>query len=461
MLESTDTFSIIAVAFIGICSILTLASIGDFKRKLLDFVSPIVFVAGWTILDFGVAPLLRLRQAAYDPETLHQWISVLVWISLGFAALIVGYTLDLGDFFAARFPRYEKYEWQPRFVIAASLILGALGFAGNVLFYQAVGGVQNYLSNFNNRILLWNKNIGPLLALRDMGLLAVILWYGYIVRPHIRRRLGGLVTWGLFAVLLAANLIPQLPLGSRTGVLRVFIDIAVIYHILKRRIKFWEFVGIGILLAGFVYAYGEMRFIVSRSHGIRSTQELIDDLSESTSNVSESGIAHEYDQYMSVLARIMDGVPNEVNYLHGSTYLLGFAYVVPRAIWSDKPPSAAVILTDQLFAGSYSGTSYLTPTMWGEAFMNFGYLGIIIIPFAFGVLFKGFNLYAKTSPVSPAQAVIYTIMLRWTDGVVLGDFVNVNGLLMIQFIALFLTCGLVSRASRVSLQARRFRRFAA
>ena len=62
-------------------------------------------------------------------------------------------------------------------------------------------------------------------------------------------------------------------------------------------------------------------------------------------------------------------------FLYGSTYLKTFLFYIPRSIWSGKPLSITTI------AGNYFDSSSLVTTIIGETFMNFSYLGILILPF--------------------------------------------------------------------------------
>ncbi len=62
----------------------------------------------------------------------------------------------------------------------------------------------------------------------------------------------------------------------------------------------------------------------------------------------------------------------------GATYSYTIVQVVPRATWADKPPNPIERLVDDIYPGS--GIAF---PIWGEWFLNFGWVGVG----AFGLLF--------------------------------------------------------------------------
>jgi hypothetical protein len=78
-------------------------------------------------------------------------------------------------------------------------------------------------------------------------------------------------------------------------------------------------------------------------------------------------------------------------FAHGSTIAAVAVGAVPRSSWPNKPLGGGPVLRNSVHPGSYNlyGTrplSSYTPGLAGEAFMNFGWFGVIFVSVPYGVL---------------------------------------------------------------------------
>jgi hypothetical protein len=72
---------------------------------------------------------------------------------------------------------------------------------------------------------------------------------------------------------------------------------------------------------------------------------------------------------------------------YGSTLLSLFTNAVPRNWWPDKPDTGGVFFTKEYTGDEWEGASNLTPTILGEAVINFGWLvGIPVFLIAYPAL---------------------------------------------------------------------------
>jgi oligosaccharide repeat unit polymerase len=69
-------------------------------------------------------------------------------------------------------------------------------------------------------------------------------------------------------------------------------------------------------------------------------------------------------------------------YYYGATYLTLFLVPIPRPLWQAKP-SVVQWMTDISTPSRNLKELGSIPTIYGEAYVNFGYLGIIFVPFLF------------------------------------------------------------------------------
>ncbi len=92
----------------------------------------------------------------------------------------------------------------------------------------------------------------------------------------------------------------------------------------------------------------------------------------------------------------------------GSTYLAILTLPVPRAMWPNKPG-----LADHLQEISTSGRRYDVEgrilTYLGEAYANFGYFGLILMPAALGYLLTMACLRATTGPMLRLSRYLYLV----------------------------------------------------
>jgi oligosaccharide repeat unit polymerase len=90
---------------------------------------------------------------------------------------------------------------------------------------------------------------------------------------------------------------------------------------------------------------------------------------------------------------IIENFPNNYNYYYGETYFAALVMFIPRSIWNEKPVSFAAPLgvlqrldtQDFTFEDWNSINQFsLSPGFIGEAWANFGILGVIILSALFG-----------------------------------------------------------------------------
>lgn len=94
---------------------------------------------------------------------------------------------------------------------------------------------------------------------------------------------------------------------------------------------------------------------------------------------------------VALTSQVYDFTPSIVPFQRGATYLGLFYAVIPRAFWPNKPSVSAV---NHFYQVSYRLTREenldsvsIAPGLLGEAYMNFGWAGIVLIPFILGMLY--------------------------------------------------------------------------
>jgi hypothetical protein len=85
-------------------------------------------------------------------------------------------------------------------------------------------------------------------------------------------------------------------------------------------------------------------------------------------------------------AHIMDAVPEDIPYHYGKTYLTFVFAPIPRTMWPDKPSiGLGPMIGELVYNRQRSG---VPPGMMGEAYINFGMIGIFSSLFILGYVLK-------------------------------------------------------------------------
>jgi len=128
--------------------------------------------------------------------------------------------------------------------------------------------------------------------------------------------------------------------------------------------------------------------------------------------------------------------PKERDFLYGSTYLAILVNPIPREFFPSKPVGIGAIIGD-VDPISRAGTS-ISITFFGEAYANFGIIGVILVPFIGGVISKIIFNYIRNNFNNEAIKIMYLYILPFYTIEVRGGFLEITMRLFIEFLVLFL-----------------------
>jgi oligosaccharide repeat unit polymerase len=109
------------------------------------------------------------------------------------------------------------------------------------------------------------------------------------------------------------------------------------------------------------------------------------------------------------LAVEMQFVPEEISFKHGQTYLGALARPIPRALWPSKPRAADTELTEKIFPTIARGGGGFSFSLFGEPFLNFGWLGVFLIPALLGVVWRALYVWFQRAPRNPSVIALYAV----------------------------------------------------
>lgn len=87
-------------------------------------------------------------------------------------------------------------------------------------------------------------------------------------------------------------------------------------------------------------------------------------------------------------------VPASHPYLWGSGFVPAFTFLIPRAIWPEKPVSTGFYLTT-IWYHTNKPDNNLAQTIVAEWYTNFGYIGVVLGMLLIGILVRAFNTFMR------------------------------------------------------------------
>ncbi len=100
-------------------------------------------------------------------------------------------------------------------------------------------------------------------------------------------------------------------------------------------------------------------------------------------------LAHSF----SSLIILLEKTPSSINYLKGETYKILLSKFIPRVIWKEKPNDTIANSIGKKYSvlGSTDTTTSWNLPIINEAYINFGFYGVIIISFLLGLVVRFFS----------------------------------------------------------------------
>ncbi len=350
----------------------------------------------------------------------------LLFLSLGQFVYYIGFAL-----FSSRAKPLElpiKFDTDN----TASSVRFILGVLFSVLvfmyFMQTNGGIAAYVQSWafgRSRVLVGNFYF---ILLIGMAPVACLLWYSD--RPSALRS-------PLFWTLTVTSLLIQyLSSGSRSAVVYPLIIALLLW--IQQQSKFNVRHLLGIISLGMVIIYLLSTLLAFRQN-LWVQNNNIDWLSlvgigtTDSDNSAVSELVSRSTSYSGAYP-ILAKVPQDVAYLKGRSYLTIITTIIPRNLWPNKPSG----VDGQVGRTFFNLSSGVPPSPIGEAYWNFGGLGIVGVFFLFGVfqswLYRYYTAYSDNRTAmlfyiitlfyfsAPSSTTIVNWLFILTPALMLGYF---------------------------------------
>jgi hypothetical protein len=329
------------------------------------------------------------------------------------------------------------------YFLAVTIVAFPIGIVGIALFANlpTVQGPRVDLGQ-------WETSSWPLIIVSWSGLilLALIYWYGFrwwlTLGISLFLLLMSFQGFHRFRVVIPVILIMQIYLDRHrlrwpsTRFILILIFIALLFFPLK---------GIGLELQKALSPDNrqEVSFLAILNNSIERTRGAL---------AGENDDQQFLDQFASALTLIDDAG----RFYYGSTYLPLITMPVPKQWWPEKP-GLADYLGDISKPWRPMKEMGMVVTFWGEAYINFGYVGIVLVPglFAYGLGRLYFFAYRADyySVVRFAYLIVACILIQvFRDGLIgLVVFLLVNMMPLTAIVLLHYVVPLFTSKKKQSL----------
>lgn len=350
-----------------------------------DWLSPEMIFAGTFILYIMAMPVIHLLtnyKTAFNDLVLLKTIGISIF---GFACWMIGYFSNIGATVANRLPLFDSNFNNNKYVIFELLAL-----CGVVLIYFLFSrGIIPPIS----LISIWLVRIGIALLLFS---LTFVFSKGDLLSWGLLLFTGLLIFWGGFA-----NSIVR----ERREAIKVLLGVAILFHYRVKRLS-WKYVlPFGITIFILVYIIAILRF-----YGDFQTfyADILERNQEGTVTflgfILENGdFAAAYENFQFILEK----VPQEIQYLFGSSYLKPFVFWIPRTVWPSKPIEATQLIVNFDLPFTFTSGTSMAITIIGELFWNLGILGIAVGMFLAGVGVRVMKNYLELSNFHSLVVLLY------------------------------------------------------
>lgn len=310
--------------------------------------------------SFPTAGIPRLR----DPEVAFTNVQVFFWIcaySIGYARSSKGRHLRL------KLPLLERTTLRGRSWLVVTIGVAALAYLayrGTAFAFtrSAFGAAAGAKSTMEHMLIMLPRTI-PMLAL---------LWL-ILLRGQVRRRQRLTVDLGLF-VLGVGILIVNNPLaGARIWTLTNLLAVAVVLFL-------WRFKTATALLPLVAVAPLLMSLLNVGRRSKEFTTELI--VNQQTASAQDPMLTGDFDAFQNFV--LMNRWVEATDIVWGRQLLGALLFWVPRALWPAKPVGTGAFLAEKMGL-AWKNVAMPLPA---EAYINFGWAGLVIAAVGFGVLLR-------------------------------------------------------------------------
>lgn len=345
----------------------------------IDIFEPIYFFAGTIILVFFIAPMAWIARGqvatnhGYGFEVMHMLPLATLYVNLGFLAFFAGYSGKTTISFKSK----KRKKIKGFSIKKIAWIILIISMAGALLYDRSIGiSVRDIFTYFKS--VSTDREVElSMSAFNFLSLCHNSLISSYLVLFFKEKKNGAMIY--ILGVIIALMLLVS---GNRYRLLIFLLAPLVIYFLNKHKRPSMRLILVAVI----------GMFLVTSMVGITRTAFKVGSAVE---NVSFDSLIEAFSYNIDVFSafyRIVDFMPKHLGFRLGISYVEIILQFIPRAIWPDKPFTTMTTVMNAAYGKfASSGPSY---TLFGEHYVEFGIVGIIIALFIIGKVFK--SLWVRT-----------------------------------------------------------------
>lgn len=328
------------------------------------------------------APPMYAQNLAAESIAAAEYERALLWADIGLVMFCVGV------YFAHR--RYVQESNRPlvRRVLSPAIITSVCCFALPVGLWALYAAK----TNLNIGDIFASSGYFQTAAMWPFGCAAMLIFaFGF--------------RW--YSVLLVAIYLSAVALQGYHRFMVLFPVILLSAYYLQSRGRRWPTIPIVLIGVALALVFPRLKYI-GQAYSNGDTGEAISLLLESfggkVTNAEVSYGEDFFDQYAGGLTMTDDAG----KFYYGSTYLAIVTLPVPRAIWPDKPGLADHVADISTSRRQYNIEGRIL-TYLGEAYLNFGYVGLVLMPALLGYFLTRWCLRATSGPMRRLDRYLYVV----------------------------------------------------
>ena len=336
-------------------------------------------------LNNGSALFLGGQSDYFTEIENHEIVRAVILADMGFISMTIAWCWEA----------HKKVEIQPinnvilldenilKTVLFFTIPIGIWGIFGQ-LYIPGIGKAQSDFGDWSSSSYIQNTQNWLILSI-----LIVVFKYGF--------RKFFLIVIGLCLFILAFQ-------GQHRY--RILIPcIFLLFLYLHRKKKQWLSWRLTLLLVVGIVIFLPMKYVGKLIQQGASTDDLIEFASEYRESL-RIGANADF-SFLDMYASILTLIDQSGGYFYGSTYFTLLLAPIPRQFWTEKPSLMQWMLDISTPARNLKELGAIA-TLYGESYANFGYLGVIIIPFLFAKYSAGW--YYKVINSNPQSANLFAYL---------------------------------------------------
>jgi oligosaccharide repeat unit polymerase len=350
---------IVATALTRVCRV----------QRDFDLFEPLNLALALFVIFYPVRALFAvwLDDSWFDPARAAIWKGLSASV-LGFVCFAVGYKFGASRSTVRRRIWLDR-SWNLQRANAVSLAFLLASLAG-FLAVRVLGGSFFYFISLDSDI----KAPGE-----------IKVWFFYLLWICLLIQVGALIQFGvwlstgrrvLWTFLYCVLALLSTFLMARYVTILFLMMVALSWHYKKRRIRTIQVAVLFFLVIGYLGVAGLYREWISPGYDLDKAGELAELAGQQDKVVIRYVVGNL--EELSNLTEVISMTPSELPYQFGSTFTPIFLKPIPRVLMPAKPLGASALFSQHFIPELYDTGLVTALGAWGEWYMNFSWLGVIL-----------------------------------------------------------------------------------